>query len=321
MKGLQTILGINGVIGEGLAHELIQRGYPVRGVSRGGFTGAWEHRSADALNKSQLLEAVKGSEVVYVCLGLVYNIKVWQRDWPIVMGNVIEVCLETGAKLVFLDNVYMYGKVDGVMTEETPNHPSSEKGKVRAVIADMLMEAIEKKGLKGCIARAADFYGPKNNHSVLNDTVFVPFSKGKKANWLGRDDVKHAYTYTEDIFKALATLGLDERANGQIWHLPTDFNALTGKELIEMIAKEMEVLPRYQKIGNFMLRLLGLFMPIMREMPEMMYQYNSEYIFDSSKYDTVFGDMKATSYEEGIRKTAQFYLRMKDEGRRTKDEG
>ena len=297
---MNTIIGINGSIGEGLANELVKRGEAVRGISRRPFPGHWEHRQADALDYQELLGAVQGSKVVYLCLGLKYEIKVWRRDWPIAMENAIRVCLATGAKLVFLDNVYMYGRVIGEMTEENPNRPTSEKGKVRAQIADMLMSAVRDKGLKATIGRAADFYGPKCANSVLNMMVIDNLAKGKKASWIGRDDVVHSYTFTPDIFRSLATLGLDERANGQIWHLPTHANPWTGKEYIKKIAEALHVDAKYSKMGDMTMAIGGLFNPLAREAKEMMYQYNFDYVFSSAKYESVFGDVTPTAYQEGI---------------------
>jgi nucleoside-diphosphate-sugar epimerase len=133
---MQTVLGINGITGKLLAEELIRRGYKVRGVSRRPFSGNWEHVSADILSPDSLNKAIKGSEVVYFCVGLEYNIKVWQRDWLPLIDSVIAVCLANKAKLVFLDNVYMYGLVSGEMTEQTPMNPTSKKGEIRKAMAE-----------------------------------------------------------------------------------------------------------------------------------------------------------------------------------------
>src|SRR5205814_3179054 len=111
-------------------------------------------------NYDQVLQAVKGSDIVYLLIGLDYKIEVWQEQWPKIMHNTIKACKEVNAKLIFFDNVYMYGKVDGVMTEETPFRPVSEKGEVRASIATMLLKEMRAGNIQALIARAADFYGP-----------------------------------------------------------------------------------------------------------------------------------------------------------------
>ena len=316
---MHTILGINGNVGKLLAAELTQKGIKVRGVSRRPFAGNWEHITADVLNLEQLTTAVAGSEVVYLAVGLEYTIKIWRRDWPILMQNTIEACRRTNAKLIFIDNVYMYGRVEGEMTETTPMQPSSEKGKVRAEVAALLLKAFEEKMterhpdsggiLRGCIARAADFYGPDCDKSGLNTTVFERFAAKKSAQWLGKVDKKHSFTYVPDMVHALAILGTDDRMNQSfVWHLPTAAPALTGLEIIERVAKLFDVPPKFSAIGDFMMTILGIFIPIMRELKEMSYQTNFDYIFSSEKFERVFG-FKPTSYADGTQQTADFYLK------------
>ncbi len=306
---MHTILGINGNVGKLLATELTQKGIKVRGVSRRPFLGNWEHIAADVLNLEQLTAAIAGSEVVYLAVGLEYTIKIWQRDWPILMQNTIEACRRTNAKLIFIDNVYMYGRVDGTMTETTPMHPSSEKGKVRAEVAKLLLTAFEGKILRGCIARAADFYGPDCDKSGLNMTVFERFAAKKSAQWLGKADKKHSFTYVPDMAKALAILGTDDRMNQSfVWHLPTAAPALTGLEIMEQAGKLFDVSPKFSAIGDFMMSILGIFIPIMRELKEMSYQTNFDYIFSSEKFERVFS-LKPMSYADGIQQTANFYLK------------
>jgi nucleoside-diphosphate-sugar epimerase len=312
---MHTILGINGNVGKLLAAELTQKGIKVRGVSRRPFLGNWEHVAADVLNLDALTAAVAGSEVVYLAVGLEYTLKVWRRDWVVVMQNTIEACRRTNAKLIFIDNVYMYGHVEGAMTESTPMKPSSEKGKIRAEIADLLLKAFEDtslrgtKQLTGCIARAADFYGPDCDKSGLNSTVFERFHAKKSAQWLGKADKKHSFTYVPDMAKALAILGTDPRAaQSLVWHLPTAAPALTGLEIMEQTAKAFGVKPKFSAMGDFMLSILGIFIPILRELKEMSYQTNFDYIFSSEKFERVFG-LKPTSYADGIRETAAFYLK------------
>ena len=156
-----TIIGSGGAIGAPLAQLLLDQQQPVRLLSRSGKTmpGA-ESRQTDVFNLTDLTEAVRGSRVAFLLVGLDYKAKLWQEKWPIVMQNVIKACSETKVPLIFFDNVYMYGPVDGKMTEETPFRPSSKKGAVRAQIANMLLDAVERGEITASIARSADFYGP-----------------------------------------------------------------------------------------------------------------------------------------------------------------
>lgn len=304
---MQTILGAGGIIGKELAKALTQYTDQVRLVSRSPekVNPTDELFAADLLDAQKVREAVRGSEVVYVTAGLPYKTSVWQRDWPPLVENVIAACKEAGAKLVFFDNIYMYDPTHVPhMTEKTPVAPTSKKGAVRAGIFRRIMAEVEKGDLQALVARAADFYGPDNQSSMLVETVFKPLSQGKKANWLGGVNYKHSCTYTPDAGKATALLGNTPDAYNQVWHLPTAPDPLTGKEWIETVAAEMGVAPKYQAAGKFIVRIMGLFMPIMREMVEMMYQYDLDYVFDSTKFEQRF-DFTPTPYLEGIREVVE----------------
>jgi nucleoside-diphosphate-sugar epimerase len=301
---MQTILGAGGAIGIELAKALKEFTSEIRLVSRNPkkVNDTDELLSTDLLNAEDVKKAVKGSAVVYVTVGFPYSVKVWKESWPKFIKNVIEACKEHNSKLVFFDNIYMYDSnhLNG-MTEETPINPPSKKGEVRAEIAKMIMDEVEKGNLTALIARSADFYGPSiQNTSMLTETVFKLLSNGKKANWLGSEKFKHSFTYTPDAGKATAILGNTDDAFNQVWHLPTASNPMTGKEWIETIAKELGVKPKYQVAPKFLVRIMGLFMPIMKEMVEMMYQYDRDYVFDSSKFEKRF-DFKPTPYLEGIK--------------------
>ena len=298
---LQTILGSTGIIGTEIAKSLPQYTEHIRLVSRNPkqVNPYDEILQADLLDAEQTIKAVEGSEVVYLTPGLQYNIKIWREQWPQIMQNTIEACKRAGAKLVFFDNVYMYGMVDGWMTEESPYKPVSRKGEVRAQIAKMLMKEAEKGNLQALIARSADFYGPNAGTGVGNVLVIDNYMKGKKAQWMGDVNKKHSFTYTADAGKATALLGNTESAFNQEWLLPTAKDTLTGKEFIELAAKLAEVDPKYMILKKSMLRMAGLFNGLIRELAEMYYQYQFDYLFDSSKFEKSF-DFQATSYKDGI---------------------
>ncbi|HMT12860.1 MAG TPA: NAD-dependent epimerase/dehydratase family protein [Ignavibacteria bacterium] len=300
---MQTILGSTGIIGRSLAKELTKYTKEIRLVSRNPqkVNEGDELVKADLLNKNQVLDAVKGSEVVYLTAGLKYDIKIWQSQWPVIMRNVIDACKASGSKLVFFDNVYAYGRVNGWMTEETPYKPVSKKGEVRKQIAEMLMNESGKEGFKAIIARAADFYGA-GTLAFVTAMVFERFQKGKSAQWLISDKFRHSFTYAEDAAIGTAMLGNTDYAFNQIWHLPTDMNVLTGKEFVELTAREYNVKPKSMNVSKFMLKLIGLFNPIIRESVEMTYQNDSDYLFSSAKFEKAFS-FKPTSYSVGIKET------------------
>ncbi len=297
---MQTILGSGGVIGNELAKLLPNHTDKIRLVSRNPLTvtGNEELFKADIADENQTAGAIKGSDVVYLTAGLQYNIKTWQSLWPKIMDNVIKGCQKHNTKLVFFDNVYMYGKVNGAMTEETPHNPVSKKGEVRARIAERLMDEVAKGNITALIARAADFYGPGAVNTFIQPMVFEKLKNGKKASWLGRDDVAHSFTYTPDAGKATALLGNTPGAYNQIWHLPTHKDALTGKKFIEMVAGVCDVNPKYSVLTRRMMKMAGWFNAMAKESYEMMYQYEYEYLFDSTKFEKAF--FYPVEYRDGI---------------------
>ncbi len=303
---MQTILGSGGIIANHLAKTLPEYTKDIRLVSRNPktVTGNEELIAGDLLSAEQVMKAVKGSEVVYLTAGLQYNSKTWQVQWPKLMQNVINACKENGSKLVFFDNVYMYGKVVGPMTEETPFKPCSRKGEVRAKIVTMIMDEVAKGSLTALIARAADFYGPETSNSFLNMMVFENLKKGKSAQFMISKSAKHSFTYTPDAGKATALLGNTPSAYNQTWHLPADMNVLNGEQIVEIAARELNMKPRITVLPKLMIQMAGLFSPIIKETIEMLYQNDSDYIFDSSKFDKAFKFQKVV-YADGIRNSVK----------------
>lgn len=301
---MQTILGSGGAIGIELSKALKLYTDDIRLVSRNPkkVNETDELFPANLVNPMELRSALKGSTIVYVTVGFPYSHKIWKQNWPTFIENLLKICETEGCKLVFFDNVYMYDKNNlNPMTENSIMNPPSKKGKIREQLAQMIIDKIHGGNLKALIARSADFYGPSiDNSSILTEMVFKPLSKDKKANWMMNDMVLHSFTYTLDAGKATALLGNTEKAYGHIWHLPTAPNPLTGKEWVHAVAKQMGKKPQYRIISKFMVRLIGLFTPVMKESVEMLYQYDRHYVFDSSRFEKEF-NCPPTSYADGIK--------------------
>jgi len=302
---MHTILGAGGPVSNALMNELLQQQHSVRLVSRRKIetpvNALWT--GADLKNKQQVLDAVKGSSVIYMCAGLRYNKKVWQQEWPVIMQNIIEATKAVNARLIFFDNVYMYGHVNGPMKENSPYHPMSVKGEIRARIAEQLMSEVSAGNMRATIARAADFYGAESLNSFYDSMVLAKYAKKQKAMWLGNAGSRHSFTYVPDAGKALALLGLHPETDNQIWHLPTA-PAMTGKEFIELAAQIFDTSATYMSVNKFMLNTIGLFNKMISETAELYYQYQFDYIFDSKKFEDYF-KVKPTSYAEGVRELSQ----------------
>lgn len=300
---MQTILGSGGAIGIPLARELKKYTNQIRLVSRTPkkVNETDELYQIDVNDLTHIDKAIAGSEVVYVVIGFEYKLSVWQKVWPTFLKAVINACKTHNAKLVFFDNVYMYSKsAIPHMTEASPIQACSKKGEVRQQLHEMIMNEVEKKTLTALIARSADFYGPDNKSSALNMMVADNLLKGKKAQAFGNINKIHTYTYTPDAAKATALLGNTSEAYNQVWHVPTTKEKLTNLQWIQLIANELKVEAKIQTVPVWLIKILGLFIPIMKEFPEMNYQYEQDYIFDSTKFEKRFG-ITATTPKEGIR--------------------
>lgn len=299
---MNTIVGAGGPSANALTRELLAHGEQIRLVSRrpSKFTDEKiESKQADLLDYKQLLNACQGSTVIYMCAGLIYDAKIWQQQWPVIMQNLIRVTQQTGARLIFFDNIYMYGLVNGPMLETTPYNPSSIKGEVRAKIATRLMEEVKAGNIQATIARAADFYGTDSMNSFLDMMVLNKYAAGQRAQWIGDPKVLHNFTFIPDTGKAMYLLGKNPESGNQIWHLPTAA-PLTGNEFIKLAAEVYGVQPRFFKINKFLLRLAGLFEKTAGGTVELYYQYDHNYNLDSSKFEKAF-DFKPTTYRDGIR--------------------
>lgn len=299
----QTILGANGTIGSLLARELTRYTSSIRLVSRNPrkVNPTDELFAADLSEPATVDRAVEGSKIVYLLVGFEYKLSTWRKKWPALMRATLDACKRHNSKLVFFDNMYLYdaGSLSH-MTESTPIDPPSEKGKVREQIARMLMDDVAEGKVSALIARSADFYGPENKSSLLIELVYKNLKKNRRPNWLIDIDRKHSFTYTPDAARATAILGNSDEAYNQVWHLPTDSNTPTVREMINLFAKEMNVKAHPMVLSRLMIKLASVFVPVMREMLEMSYQYDRDTVFISKKFEQKFG-MHATPYQEGVR--------------------
>lgn len=299
----QAVLGASGNIGGLLVEELADNGIRVKALARNvpespkRSSSEVEYAAADAEDEARLLTATKDIDVLYVTLSVPYSTEDWQRSWPVIMRNSIAAARINGCKLVFLDNVYMYGRVIGPMTEDTPVQPLSKKGEVRAEIADMLLQAMKAGEINATIGRSADFYGPNTR---ISSRFFEGTYNDGVAAWMGNPDVLRTWSYTYDNAKALAILGNDSRADQKIWHMPAA-TAQKGTVFIELAAKILNRDLQTVPVPGSDPVVREAFNTNMPEIADMMYQYDFDYIFDSSRFQQTFG-MQSTSYEDGFRR-------------------
>lgn len=300
---MQTILGASGPIGQELARAL-SRDFTreLRLVSRQPRKVNADDTllAANLLDATDARRAVAGSHIVYLTAGLPMDTARWVAEWPVMMHNVIEACAATGAKLVFFDNTYMYPQTAVPQTEHTVFRPHGEKGRVRAAIATLLLEAMKAGRVEALIGRAPEFYGPGKTQSITHATVIEPLRRGKPAKVFLRDDTLRSLIYTPDASRAIALLGNTPDAYGRTWHLPCDDARLTYREFIALAAEVFGVAPRYTVLKRSQLALAGLFNPTLRDAAELLPRYAADNIFVSEAFQQRFPDFAITRFRQGL---------------------
>ncbi|AZA90056.1 Putative NADH-flavin reductase [Chryseobacterium nakagawai] len=302
---MQVILGAGGDIGIPLAKELKKYTDKIRLVARNPQKVNTDDELfvADITNGDLVKNAVTGADVVYLVVGFPYDINIWRKNWPLVIDNVINACITHKAKLVFLDNVYVYDYSEiPHMQENSTMNPSSEKGKVRMIVLEKLMAAMQTKGLPLIIARSADFYGPNARNGIINTLLLTPIKKGKMMMWQSNANKIHSFTYTPDAAKATAILGNTADAYNQVWHLPTAFEKLRGKDFIKIAADLANKKPSFFLLKPWLMKIIGLFDKTIRNLVEMQYQNTQDYFFDSTKFCEKF-NFTPTTYKDGMKET------------------
>lgn len=288
----QTILGAGGSIGIELAKNLKDFTSDIILVSRNPkkVNPTDSLFSADLTKKEEVFKAIEGSKITYVTIGFPYKTSVWKEIWAPFIQNVISACLLHDSKLVFFDNVYAIG-ADHVhhITETSPISPTSVKGEIRAEVDRLILASIEKDNLQAIIARAPDFFGGNSRaNSVLINLVYDNLVKGKKAQWFCNAKAIHTMGYVPDLAKGTALLGNTSEAYNQIWNLPTDPQKITGEEWINLFATAMNAKNSYSVLPNWLIRTIGVFVPVMKELAEMNYQFDRDYYVDSKKFIDFF---------------------------------
>jgi nucleoside-diphosphate-sugar epimerase len=303
---LHVVFG-TGPVGMAVMDELVSKGERVRMVNSSG-TASVPHGvevvGGDATDEAFAREASEGASVVYFALNPPYT--QWPELFPRLQAGVLEGAARAGAKLIAMENLYMYGPTDGrPITEDLPYAANTRKGTVRAMMSQELMEAHKSGRVRVAIGRASDFFGPRALASAAGEQVFGRAVEGKSAQVAGDPDQPHTYTYAPDIGRGLVILGEREEALGQAWHLPSP-ETLTTRRFVEMIFEEVGKPARLQAAPKIVLRALGLFNPPLRETIEMLYEFEEPFIVDDSRFERAFGE-HATPLREAIQRTVRWY--------------
>jgi nucleoside-diphosphate-sugar epimerase len=303
-RDVHVVLGATGGAGRAVVQELLDRGHPVRAVSRSGgaFPDAVEVVTADCTDAEAARRACEGAAVVYNCLNVPYER--WPDLLPTLTESSIKAAAHADAPLIMTDNLYMYGASEMPMTEETPRRPEGPKGRLRVELEEMLMDAHETGRARVAIGRASDFYGP-HAHSAPRELVFEAVLDGTTAAWLGSLDAPHTMTYLPDFAQGLVTLGTREEALGEVWHLPSN-DPITGRRFIEMVYGAAGQRPSMKTYGYWSLTAAGLFDAQIWEAREVLYQFREPFVMDTAKFEEAFG-RDVTPYDTAISDTLDWH--------------
>ncbi len=299
---IHTVLGASGTTGRAVIDELKRRGITkIRAVERTAKLTGIETFEANLLVESEAIQAIQDSAYVYLCVGLPYAAKVWATDWPKLMNHVIHACQLADAKLIFLDNIYLYSQPLALpFDEQQPQHPTTKKGIARKETADLLLQAMAENRVKAVIGRSADFYGAHAVNSPFYISFLQNMLQGKAPVVLSQSNVSHTYAFSGDNGRALVALALDHTSYGQVWHLPVG-KPVSFEEINEMMNRELGTGFRLGALPKALRHFLSVFVPPLREVGEMLYQFNEPYEMNFDKFKNHFPDFEITSYQEGIK--------------------
>ncbi|MGN6107514.1 MAG: NAD-dependent epimerase/dehydratase family protein [Kofleriaceae bacterium] len=301
---LHVVLGA-GQIGARLSEILLARGHRVRQVRRrapGAARPGLEWATGDITDGAFAEQVGRGAAVIYDCMNPPYHR--WPEQLMPVAEGAMRAAASSGARLIVLDNLYMYGAPAGPITEDSPIAPRSKKGELRARLAERRRAAHARGELRLATGRASDFFGPGLPYSVFGDRFFDRIQRGRAGEMFGDVDLPHAYTYADDVARGLEVLGRHDEALGQIYLLPTA-PAETTRQLATRLGDALGVPARVKSMPKLVLRGLGVFSPMMRELVEMVYQWEVPFVVDDTRFRTAFG-MSATPLAQAAAETASW---------------
>ncbi|MDL9948084.1 NAD-dependent epimerase/dehydratase family protein [Gordonia sp. ABSL11-1] len=300
---MHTVLGANGQIAEELTHYLHDNvTHDLRLVSRHPrrVHDTDQLVSANLMDATGTADAVKGSEIAYLTVGLPIDSALWERQFPVMMANTIAACQKHDTKLVFFDNTYMYPRTSSPQVEDTRFAPVGRKATVRAHIANMLLYQMRNETIEAVICRAPEFYGPGKTKSLTNSAIFDRIKQGKRPMVPVSAHTERSLIWTPDASRGMGLIGNTPDAYGQTWHLPIDPRRLTYQEMIEVSGEITGEDIGYTTIPAKVFAVGGLFNQSVKEASELLPRYRDDNIFDSSKFTTRFPDFEVTTYRRGM---------------------
>ncbi|MGA2602175.1 MAG: NAD-dependent epimerase/dehydratase family protein [Bryobacteraceae bacterium] len=301
-----TLLGAAGATGKSIADAFVRQGreYRVVGRNRASLESAFgrdpkvEIVTWNPDDPASARAALRGSGTIVYLIGVPYD---QFHLHPVLMRKTLDAAIAEGVeRLLLIGTVYPYGPPQTTpVKEDHPREPNTFKGRMRKEQEDLLLAVNAAGKIHGSVLRLPDFYGPKVEKSFL-DGLFTAAAKGGTANMLGPIDKPHEFVFVPDVGPAVSALMDKDTAWGRVWHL-AGAGVATQRDLIERVFKMAGKKPKYRVAGKTMLRVLGLFNPIMRELVEMNYLLTTPILLDDSALRNLLGDIQKTPYDEGLR--------------------
>jgi nucleoside-diphosphate-sugar epimerase len=303
MNRLTVVLGF-GTIGRPTTLALLARGDTVRVAQRNrpaDLPAQASFRSCDVLDAASARQAIDGASQVVLAVSFPYDARVWRTAWPKAMTNLVEACAATGARLVFLDNLYMLGPQREPRREDMALTASGAKPAILSEVTRIWMAAAGR--VRVAALRSTDFYGPGVTVSHLGANAFGALAQGKPALLVVPPDTPHDFAYVPDIARAIISL-LDapDDAYGQVWNMPCA-PTRTSREILRLGAAALHVKPRIRAVPLWLLPALGLVMPFMREVADVSFTLDRPYVVDATKFNQRFWS-DVTPFEVGAPATA-----------------
>src|SRR4051794_23206827 len=302
-----VVLGA-GAVGLAVAEALARRGEPVRVVNRSGLREPLpgvQSAGGDISDPTFAAAVTRGARVVYQALNPPYHR--WAQEFPALQAAAIDAARAADARLVVMDNVYMYGRANGrPFTEDRGYDAHTRKGRVRAAMARDLMAAHDAGRVRVSVGRASDFFGPRaGGQSLIGDRVIPAALADKVGSVMGDPDMPHTYTFVPDIGENLVRLGERDDALGRVWHLPSP-ETRTTREVIGLVYQAAGTRPRLRVTPARLMRALGLVNRTVREVNEMAYEFDEPFVVDASRAESELG-LRATPLADAVEQTVRWY--------------
>jgi nucleoside-diphosphate-sugar epimerase len=302
---MSVVIGAGGVTGRAVVRHLVRSGEAVRAVTRDGRdvgTPSVELWAADAGEEGDLIAACAGAATVFHCA--MPPLRSWVERFPPMTDAIVRAAEAAGARIVYADDTWMYGRVRGAMTEDLPSRPVSRLGILRAWLAERLSAAAVAGRARVSIVRAGELYGP-GVRSVIAGNVFGAVDRGRAVRWLGDPDLPITPTLVEDFARTLVAVGAGDTADRSVWHVPHP-EPTTGRELAALAAEQAGRRLSFRAHGARTVQTLGLMSPLAREAADLIYQFEQPFVVDGSRATARLG-VVPTPYADGVRSTLAFH--------------